>query len=485
MLNLPLALSGFLPAAVVPPLGGATGAIASDLLAASTNAAGEVLERLDPSVVNQPIIQTVLLSLFIIYLASKTGGEITNRLGLTSILGELLGGAVVGISFLGLVVIPGDGITADNSLLLQFIQVFHADLTPAAVTAVFEAQGKILSNLSQLGVILLLFQVGLESNLRELVRVAPQASVVVLVGISAPLFVGLAGLVFLFDQDVQGALFAAAAPTAVSIGISASILTDLGMLKSPEGQLIVGAAVLDDITGILILTVIIGISSGSGIGVFSLLGLVLSAAAFLIGSTALSRLIGSLFVDLLKPMRVRGGLLMLSLAFCFGLGFIADTLRLEALMGAFAAGLILSQTEVKHRLEHQLEPVAQLLVPIFFVVTGARTDLRVINPFAPGGWTVLLMGLFLAAMVAIGRIGGARILPAKHKINRLAVGVGMLPLGEVALVIAGVGVSTGQMSSQLSAAVVMAILVTVSLTPICLRAALSQGTSGEAMERNH
>ena len=480
MLNLPLVLSA-LPAefaAVLPPL-----KFAADTIAASTEETRQAIELLDPSVVNQPIIQTVLLSLFVIYLASKTGGEITNRLGLTSILGELLGGAIVGISFLGLVVLPGEGITAGNSLLLQFIQVFQPNLTPIEINGIFEAQGKILANLSQLGVILLLFQVGLESNLRELVRVAPQAAVVVLVGISAPLFVGLAGLVFLFGQDLQGALFAAAAPTAVSIGISASILTDLGMLKSPEGQLIVGAAVLDDITGILILTVIIGISSGSGIGIVSLLGLVLSAAAFLIGSTALSRLIGSVFVDLLKPMRMRGGLLMLSLAFCFGLGFIADTLRLEALMGAFAAGLILSQTEVRNTLEHQLEPVAQLLVPIFFVVTGARTDLRVINPFAPGGWQVLLMGLFLAAMVAVGRIGGARILPAKHKMNRLAVGVGMLPLGEVALVIAGVGVSSGQMSSQLSAAVVMAILVTVSLTPICLRAVLGQGGTNDAMDK--
>ena len=460
-------------------------AVVVDLVAAdATDGAGRAIESLDPSVVNQPIVQTVLLSLFIIYLASKTGGEITNRLGLTSILGELLGGAIVGISFLGLVVLPGAGITASDSLLLQFINTFHPDLSPSDLDGIFEAQGKILSNLSQLGVILLLFQVGLESNLRELVRVAPQAAVVVLVGISAPLFVGLAGLVFLFGQDWQGALYAAAAPTAVSIGISASILTDLGMLKSPEGQLIVGAAVLDDITGILILTVIIGLSSGEGIGVFSLAGLIVSAAAFLVGSTVLSRLIGSMFVGLLRPMQIRGGLLMLSLAFCFGLGFVADTLRLEALMGAFAAGLILSQTAVRNTLEHQLEPVAQLLVPIFFVVTGARTDLRVINPFAPGGWQVLLMGLFLAAMVGVGRIGGARILPAKQKINRLAVGVGMLPLGEVALVIAGVGVSSGQMPAQLSAAVVFAILVTVSLTPICLRAALGdRGGAAAPVER--
>ncbi|WP_017324228.1 cation:proton antiporter [Synechococcus sp. PCC 7336] len=442
--------------------------------------AAEATELLDPSLVNRPIVQMVLLSLFFIYLAAKTGGEITNRLGLTSILGELVGGAVVGISLLNLVVLPGPGIEASDSLLLSFIQLFHSGLGEAELEGIFAAQGEILANLSQLGVILLLFQVGLESNLRELVRVAPQAAVVVLVGITGPLFFGLLGLLFLFGAEMPGALFAAAAPTAISIGISASILNDLDMLKSPEGQLIVGAAVLDDITGILILTVIIGISSGTGVSLVGLATLIVSAAVFLVGSTVLSRLIGSMFVDLLKPMQVRGGLLMLSLAFCFGLGFLADTIRLEALMGAFAAGIILSQTEVRSNLEHQLEPVAQLLVPIFFVVTGARTDLRVLNPFAPGGWVVILMGLFLAATVAIGRISGAYAVPTKQKLNRLAVGVGMLPLGEVALVIAGVGVSSGQMSSELSAAVVMAILVTVILTPICLRAALGRDSKAAA-----
>ena len=167
MLNLSLALSALVPStAILPftnlPIQPLIGL--ADAIAASPEKTQEVLEALTPNIVNQPIIQTVLLSLFIIYLASKTGGEITNRLGLTSILGELLGGAIVGISFLGLVVLPGEGITSNNSLLLQFIQVFHSDLTPAAMTAVFEAQGQILANLSQLGVILLLFQVAADES---------------------------------------------------------------------------------------------------------------------------------------------------------------------------------------------------------------------------------------------------------------------------------------------------------------------------------
>lgn len=440
--------------------------------------AGEMMTDA-PRALNQPILQMMLLSLLLVYLASKTGGEITNRLGLTAILGSLLGGALIGISVLGLVVLPGNGITAENSLLLDFVQLFHPAFTALERSQIFQAQGQILSNLSQLGVILLLFQVGLESNLRELIRVAPQAATAVLAGISVPLLVGLAGLRFIFQVETTGGLFAAAAMTAVSIGISASILTELGALKSKEGQLIVGAAVLDDITGILILTVISGLTTEAGVSIIDLVVLVVWAAVFLLGSTVLSRMLGSAFVGLLKPLHVRGGLLLLALSFCFSLGFVADMVGLEALMGAFAAGLILSQTEIRRKLEHELEPLADLLVPIFFVVTGARTDLRVINPFAPGGLNVILMGAFLALTVLVGRLGGAYLVPCKTPLNRLAIGVGMLPLGEVALVIAGVGVASGRMPPNLSAAVVVAILITVSITPGWLRKALSRSPSSQ------
>ncbi|MEO0800969.1 MAG: cation:proton antiporter [Cyanobacteria bacterium J06642_2] len=448
--------------------------------ALQSGTAGEMMTDA-PLALNQPILQMMLLSLLLVYLASKTGGEITNRLGLTAILGSLLGGAAIGISMLGLVVLPGNGVTAENSLLLDFVQLFYPPFTELERTQIFQAQGQILSNLSQLGVILLLFQVGLESNLRELIRVAPQAATAVLAGISVPLLVGLAGLRWLFQVETTGALFAAAAMTAVSIGISASILTELGALKSKEGQLIVGAAVLDDITGILILTVISGLTTEAGVNVVDLVVLVVWAAIFLLGSTVLSRMLGSAFVGLLKPLHVRGGLLLLALSFCFSLGFVADMVGLEALMGAFAAGLILSQTAIRRKLEHELEPLADLLIPIFFVVTGARTDLRVINPFAPGGLGVLMMGAFLALTVLIGRLGGAYLVPCKTPLNRLAIGVGMLPLGEVALVIAGVGVASGRMPANLSAAVVVAILITVSITPGWLRSALSRSKSSDRL----
>lgn len=422
--------------------------------------------------INQPTLQIVLLSLFFIYLASKIGGEITHRLGLTTILGELLGGAIIGVSLLRLVVLPGVS-TLDDALLIGLIQQINPSLGSAALEKIFTAQGQILTILAQIGVIILLFQVGLESNLRELVRVAPQAATAVASGITIPLTLGVGGLLWIFGAEWQGALFAAAATTAVSIGISASILDDLGALTSHEGQLIIGAAVLDDITGILILTVISGIATGGGVNLLGIVALIATAALFLVGTVVLSRLIGSLFVGLLKPLEVRGGLLMLSLSFCFGLGFISDTFRLEALMGAFVAGLILSQTEIKRKLEHSLQPVADLLIPIFFVVTGARIDFRILNPLAPGGAKVFLIGIFLASMVVCGRLGGAFLIRSKTPLNRVAIGVGMLPLGEVALVIAGTGVSTGVMAPELSAAVILAILLTVSITPAWLRWALT------------
>lgn len=424
----------------------------------------------------RPVIQMVLASLFVIYLASKVGGEITSRLGLTTILGELLAGAIVGISLLGLVVLPGPETGVRDSLLLVAIQAFQDNLTQEDLERIFQAQGLILSTLSKLGVILLLFQVGLESNLRDLIRVAPQAATTVVAGVTIPLLVGIGGLLWLFDMEWTGALFAAASMTAVSIGISASILGDLGMITSREGQVIIGAAVLDDMIGILTLTVISGLIADAGIRPLRLLGLIVIAVLFLAGSTVFSRLLGSLFVNFLKPLQTRGSLLLLSLTFCFGLAFLADSIRLEALIGAFAGGLILSQTEVKPQIEQQLQPVADLLVPIFFVVTGAQIDLTVINPLAPGGGIVLAMGVFLSVMVIGGRLMGAHLIPARQNLNRLVIGVGTLPLGEVALVIAGVGVASGQMSSQLSAAVILAILITVTITPIWLRGILAKGS---------
>jgi len=435
-----------------------------------------VLELLVPAAaasrpLGPPVLQVVLTSLFAVYIGSKVGGEITSRLRLTPILGELLAGIVLGVSLLQVVLLPGSNVTASDSLLLQAIRDFHPGLGEAALAELFETQGLILATLSKLGVILLLFQVGLESDLRELIKVAPQAGIMALLGVGMPLTAGLGGLVGIFGIDLTSALFAAAAMTATSIGISISILTSLRMVGSRAGQVILGAAVLDDITGILILTLVNGLVVGRGLDPAGVLVLLVMPPLFLLAAIALSRLLGSLFVGFSGLLKSRGTLLLLALAFCFGLAFLADAARLEPLIGAFAAGLIVGQTELNQSVERQIQPIADLLIPIFFVVTGAQIDMRTIDPFSPSGGIVLLMGLFLTAIVVAGKLGGAylvqRLTPDPP--SPLPVAFGMLPRGEVTLIVLGIGIASGQMSSQSSAAVVLAVLATVVLTPLGLR----------------
>ena len=196
---------------------------------------------------NAPLVLAgVLLSLIVIYLASKLGGELSRKLDLPPVLGELVGGVVVGASALNLLVFPESGAIASDSFLMTVLQFFD-NPSPEAVNAIFASQSEAISILAELGVIVLLFEIGLESDLRELQKVGYQAAVVAVVGVVAPFVAGTAGLMFLFNVSTIPAVFAGAALTATSIGITSKVLSELGHLKSPECQIIVGAAVIDDV----------------------------------------------------------------------------------------------------------------------------------------------------------------------------------------------------------------------------------------------
>ena len=201
------------------------------------------------------VLAGVLLSLVIIYFASKLGGEVCARINLPPVLGELVGGVLVGVSAFHLLVFPESGSLAQDSLIVSLLQS-TAGLPPEAAESVFAAQSEVIGLLSELGVIILLFEIGLESDLKELIRVGPIAAVVAVVGVVAPFVAGTAGLVYIFNTPVVPAIFAGAALTATSIGITAKVLAELGELGSEEGQIIIGAAVLDDILGIVVLAVV-------------------------------------------------------------------------------------------------------------------------------------------------------------------------------------------------------------------------------------
>jgi Kef-type K+ transport system membrane component KefB len=414
------------------------------------------------------VLAGVLLSLIVVYLAAKVGGELCARLNLPSVLGELVGGVVVGVSALQLIVFPEAGANGADSIIMQFLAQ-TAGMPADAIPAVFSAQGEVVSVLAELGVILLLFEIGLESDLTELIRVGPQAAVVAVIGVVLPFVGGTAGLIGLFGVPTIPAIFAGAALTATSIGITAKVLAELQKLNTREGQIIIGAAVLDDVLGIIVLAVVASLAKTGEIQVLNVVYLIVGAAVFLIGSIFLGRLLSPYFVSLVDRLQTRGQLLLSSLVFTFVLAYIGAAIHLEAILGAFAAGLILAETEKRKDLEEQVIPLADFLVPIFFVTVGARTDVSVLNPLVPENREGLIIAAFLLAVAIIGKVATGLGVFGQPGINRLAIGVGMIPRGEVGLVFVGVGSATGVLSKPLEAAIIVMVILTTFLAPALLR----------------
>mgnify|MGYP001793242814 FL=1 len=254
-----------------------------------------LLAEVDEAEISSFIIAGVLLSLITVFLAAKVGGEICARLNLPSVLGELIGGVVVGVSALHLIVFPEGGVMPDSALM-NLIQM-TAGLDAESLRLVFGGESEALSVLAELGVIILLFEIGLESDLKELIRVGPQAAVVAGIGVVAPFVAGTAGLVLSLGVGTIPAVFAGAALTATSIGITAKVLAEMQQLSSTEGQIIIGAAVLDDVLGIIVLAVVASLAKTGEIEITNVIYLVVGAAAFLIGSIFIGRLLSPLYVS--------------------------------------------------------------------------------------------------------------------------------------------------------------------------------------------
>ncbi|WP_013321210.1 cation:proton antiporter [Gloeothece verrucosa] len=414
------------------------------------------------------IIAAVLLSLVVIYFASKLGGEICVRINLPPVLGELVGGVIIGVSVLHLLVFPEGGASASDSMLIQFL-LATSELTPEAASSVFATSSEVISVLSELGVVILLLEIGIESDLKELIRVGPQAAIVAVVGVVAPFATGTAGLIYFFNVAAIPAIFAGAALTATSIGITAKVLAEIGRLSSKEGQIIIGAAVLDDILGIVVLAVVASLVKTGKIEIFNVVYLIISAGAFLIGAIVIGRFLSPYFVKLVNEMKTRGQLLLAGLIFAFILSYIAQVIQLEAILGSFTAGLVLAETEKRSELADQVIPVADIFVPIFFVCVGAKTDLSVLNPAIPSNREGLIIAAFLIVVAIVGKVITGFTVFGQPDINRLAIGVGMIPRGEVGLVFAGVGSASGALSPSTDAAIIMMVILTTFLAPPLLR----------------
>lgn len=435
------------------------------LLASATETATEASSEAEYGTL---LLTAVLLSLVVIYLASKIGGEFSNRIGLPPVLGELVGGVLVGVSALHFLTFPEAGIEPSSSLIIRFLES-TAGLTPDLAAAVFRDQNDVISVLAEIGVVILLFEIGLESNLKELLEVGIQATLVAVVGVAVPFAAGTVGLMTLFGISAIPAIFAGAALTATSIGITSKVLSELGRLNSKEGQIILGAAVIDDVLGIIVLAVVASLAKTGEIDVNNVVYLILSASGFLIGAVLLGKVFNKMFVSVVDLFKTRGGIVIPAIIFAYAMAYLAAVIHLEAILGAFAAGLVLDETDKRKELQRQVIPIADILVPIFFVTVGAKTDLGVLNPANPTNREGLLIASFLIAIAIIGKVVTGLAVFGQPGINRLAIGVGMIPRGEVGLVFAGVGSASGALSKPLEAAIIMMVILTTFLAPPLLR----------------
>lgn len=401
----------------------------------------------------------VLLGLAILVLGAKLGGLLVARLGQPAVLGELLFGIVLSNLY---PFFSGDG-------GIDFVR-----------------SNASLRFLAELGVLVLLFDVGLETDLRAFIKVGLSAVFVAIIGVVVPLFLGWAvALWFLPESSTLVHIFIGATLTATSVGITVRVLKDLDVTNSPEGQTIIGSAILDDIFGLIVLAVVVGTITASATGasdmsVISIVAIILKAAAFLGITVALGHLLSGRIVRFATQTGEPGLLLIIGLALCFTLAYISEVIGLAGIIGAFAAGVFLDPYGVGVRskadeatLRDLLNPLSNLLVPLFFVLMGLQVNL--VSLAAP---SALALGSLLIVCAIIGKLVCALGVVGRG-IRRLPVGIGMIPRGEVGLIFAGIGTQVmleGHpiLTQDVYSAVVVMVVVTTLIVPTGLRWAFTK-----------
>ena len=406
------------------------------------------------------LLETVthlVLQLAVILILAKLGGEVFTRfLKLPAVIGELLVGVAIGPYALGDIINLGTIIPGSD-----LGKLFEKPLVPT------EAISPELFSISEIAVIVLLFVVGLETNLSQFLRYAKPGSVVALGGVIAPFLLGAYATVFFDYADGIGdakALFMGAAMTATSVGITARVLSEREKLATPEGITILAAAVIDDVLGILILTVAVGVADTGGVSAKDILVVAAKALGFLVVWFGGGLLVSRYIAKFIMSLRVIGGGIAISLGLALLASGLAESFGLAFIIGAYATGLALSKTEIARVMEEPFSALYNALVPIFFVVQGMQVDVT-----AFGG--VIGFGIVLSLLGIVSKVLGSG-LPALglgfNAIGSARIGFGMLPRGEVALIIAGIGLSKGVIGVELFSVAIFMTIVTTLLAPLVL-----------------
>ncbi len=378
----------------------------------------------------------LLIGLAAVLIATKLLGEFARRFGQPPVLGELLAGVMLGGSVLGI--------------------VDPRDLTTHA--------------LGELGLFVLIFQIGLHTDVRSLRRVGGTAMMVATAGVVLP-FAGGFFAARALGIPVLAALIAGASLTATSMAISARVLGDKGALRTKEAQVVLGAALADDVIGLIILSVVVALAAGSSVSVASVARISVVSVGFIAIALAGGRYAVPPLFRVLDQVRANGALGMLGIAFGLLLAGLAVASGTAMIVGAFVAGMILHPTPQRHEIERATGQIGHFLVPVFFAVVGASVDLA-----ALASWPALEVG---AALIAVGIAGKvlAGFAPWRFKGNKLLIGVAMVPRGEVGLIFAQMGLATGAITPQLFAAIMLMVIVTTFVTPPLLGAVIRRDDS--------
>lgn len=386
-------------------------------------------------------IGSILFHLFIVLVAAKLIAELAERARIPAVLGEIVAGILIGPSVLNLV-------KADNAMHL----------------------------LGEIGVILLLLNVGLEMDVRELARVGRASLLVAVAGVAAPFAGGIVAGIAL-GQDTKTAVFIGAALTATSVGITARVFGDLGTLSSTESRIVLGAAVADDVLGLIILTVVTRVVVDGKVSILSVLGIMGLAVGFLLVTGVVgAKLIPPAFGAISKFSKSSATLVAAAFALTVGFSSLADAARLAPIIGAFMAGLALNRSKQAKRIERELTPIGHVFIPVFFLSIGVNTDIGAIaRPSVLGVAGVLTVVAIAGKLVAAVGAAGTRS-------DKWTIGIGMIPRGEVGLIFATLGLSTGVLDKDLYASLILVVLVTTVMTPPLLRWKASRSNAAQPLE---
>ncbi len=379
------------------------------------------------------VIGELLIQVALIIISAKLFGHVFSLIKQPKVLGELVAGVILGPSLLN----------------------------------VLHLHNPVILFLAELGVIALLFEVGLESNLSEMLKSGVSSLLVAIIGVIAPVLLALPYLIGVEAMDLNLAIFVGATLTATSVGLTMRVLGELNKISSIEGKVILGAAVIDDVIGLIILSVLNDMASTGTVNFGNMLFITGLSIAFLAVTVLVGRSLEGPIISIVKKLKVDRTYIVSSFAFVLIMSFLANLIGLATIVGAFAAGLLLEKEEHLKKIAGKTNVLTDLFAPVFFVVAGAGVDLHAFTlellPFIVILTIIAVLGKIVAGLGAF-----------REKASKLAIGVGMIPRGEVGLIFASVGLTAGLISGGIYSALVLVIMITTFITPPILKALLDK-----------